>query len=793
MTTASPAVVPMFMSHEEEDDDFGEFEFAASASASLSPNLPPNYGISNQAQRGPVAGEGDDDDEWSGFLENPLQPELFWNPRQPAPPTTLSSHSFFSFDPLPGLQAPTPDLTPISSETTVGVEKEWQKPSGALPLSLFGGDEEEDAGEGSSSTFDPPFPAISGGLFDSSVSPVSNGLASAPSGDLKDLIAGLYGRQDNISPAASGNASFGGDKLQIDGDNGHNSNSTDGGGDGEDGFDECCWEFKDAVSSTPGGELIDSALVKKEGNLADIPRVEEAKPADIGSIFQTSGTLILKASGQEREDMLGTNLLPIVLSDEQQWEGALVSNDTKTNGFDFAPSGNGYGFTSIFCQGDEHANIENGLNPNVNNGDMSIDDNVLDKDPFTRMEVLNGFSGPTSNGQNENLEDLYVSAWKTESVDNGTKALKDASVISLNDLISNVNIDAWNIPSAYSGQITGGENLAISAVAHEALNSTGAKNSGQQNNKIKDKDFASKNTYGNISLEPMILLDFYSRLKQKSCTLALRHIDNLKLRKNNERGVPDEEPKLVVSDDEIEAAFITLGISDSNRDHVDRSPQDELSVNELLEFMKDSGLQAFNIEYCLSEKVPPAEKDLSSAMWLFEHASSILSILTLSSFKEQHSYISSWSKMASACELELQRGAMIWAQAVSANVQTELLLNFQAQQYFLALGEIYRVVEILSASARLYKPWILVNLADSKDILRNIDTSAVVWRDSGLKQALEVISSNSIELKVASEELLESINSISNLGAQALHGHISGDGVQICRLSLLPLEFLPGL
>ncbi|CAA6654150.1 unnamed protein product [Spirodela intermedia] len=751
MTTASPAVVPMFMSHEEEDDDFGEFEFAASASASLSPNLPPNYGISNQAQRGPVAGEGDDDDEWSGFLENTLQPELFWNPRQPAPPTTLSSHSFFSFDPLPGLQAPTPDLTPISSETTVGVEKEWQKPSGALPLSLFGGDEEEDAGEGSSSTFDPPFPAISGGLFGSSVSPVTNGLASAPSGDLKDLIAGLYGRQDNISPAASGNASFGGDKLQIDGDNGHNSNSTDGGGDGEDGFDECCWSLK-----------MRFPVLRKEGNLADIPRVEEAKPADIGSIFQTSGTLILKASGQEREDMLGTNLLPIVLSDEQQWEGALVSNDTKTNGFDFGPSGNGYGFTSIFCQGDEHANIENGLNPN-------------------------------SNGQNENLEDLYVSAWKTESVDNGTKALKDASVISLNDLISNVNIDAWNIPSAYSGQITGGENLAISAVAHEALNSTGDKNSGQQNSKIKDKDFASKNTYGNISLEPMILLDFYSRLKQKSCTLALRHIDNLKLRKNNERGVPDEEPKLVVSDDEIEAAFITLGISDSNRDHVDSSPQDELSVNELLEFMKDSGLQAFNIEYCLSEKVPPAEKDLSSAMWLFEHASSILSILTLSSFKEQHSYISSWSKMASACELELQRGAMIWAQAVSANVQTELLLNFQAQQYFLALGEIYRVVEILSASARLYKPWILVNLADSKDILRNIDTSAVVWRDSGLKQALEVISSNSIELKVASEELLESINSISNLGAQALHGHISGDGVQICRLSLLPLEFLPGL
>lgn len=67
-------------------------------------------------------------------------------------------------------------------------------------------------------------------------------------------------------------------------------------------------------------------------------------------------------------------------------------------------------------------------------------------------------------------------------------------------------------------------------------------------------------------------------------------------------------------------------------------------------------------------------------MWLFEHASSILRILTLSSFKEQHSYISSWSKMASACELELQHGAMIWSQAVSANVQTELLSNFQGKE-----------------------------------------------------------------------------------------------------------------
>lgn len=134
-----------------------------------------------------------------------------------------------------------------------------------------------------------------------------------------------------------------------------------------------------------------------------------------------------------------------------------------------------------------------------------------------------------SNGQNKNLEDLYVSAWKTESVDNGTKAYKDASVINLNDLISNVNIDAWNT-SAYSGQITGVENLTISTVAHVALNNTGAKNSDQQGSKIKDKDFASNNTdtYGNISLEPTMLLDFYSRLKKKSCTLALRHIDKLK-------------------------------------------------------------------------------------------------------------------------------------------------------------------------------------------------------------------------------------------------------------------------
>lgn len=94
--------------------------------------------------------------------------------------------------------------------------------------------------------------------------------------------------------------------------------------------------------------------------------------------------------------MLGANLLPTVLSGENQWERAFVSNDTKANAFDFASSGSDYGFTSNFWQGDEHANIENGLNPNVANRDMSIAGNVLEStDPFNRMEVANGFSGPT--------------------------------------------------------------------------------------------------------------------------------------------------------------------------------------------------------------------------------------------------------------------------------------------------------------------------------------------------------------------------------------------------------------
>lgn len=136
---------------------------------------------------------------------------------------------------------------------------------------------------------------------------------------------------------------------------------------------------------------------------------------------------------------------------------------------------------------------------------------------------------------------------------------------------------------------------------------------------------------------------------------------------------------------------------------------------------------------------------------------------------------------------------MATVQWLAAGPNNHIVLCSAGQRYFLALGEIYRVVEILSASARLYKPWILVNMADSKDMLRNIDRSAEVWRDSGLKQALEVISNTSIELKGVSEGLLESINSISKLGEKDLHRRISGDGVQFCRLSLLPLEFLPGL
>lgn len=225
-------------------------------------------------------------------------------------------------------------------------------------------------------------------------------------------------------------------------------------------------------------------------------------------------------------------------------------------------------------------------------------------------------------------------------------------------------------------------------------------------------------------------------------------------------------------------------------------PEENLSgksrIHELLEVLQEQNFRALDLEYNLSKRIPLAEVDLNSAVALLEHATSTLHIMTLvASIEEQSIYITTWSKMVSVCAQELQHGAMIWKQSCEKNVDKQIIFEPRGLQYFVALGEIYSVGEILRASATLYKPWLLANSVDSKNLFTHLEKCRSTWMDSRLKEALEsILDSVDHECKEMINGLLESIKFIHELDELALRRYVLGPGRPICRLSLLPLGVL---
>lgn len=102
--------------------------------------------------------------------------------------------------------------------------------------------------------------------------------------------------------------------------------------------------------------------------------------------------------------------------------------------------------------------------------------------------------------------------------------------------------------------------------------------------------------------------------------------------------------------------------------------------------------------------------------------------------------------------------------------------------------------EVLRASATLYKPWILSNCGDSMGMFVSLEKCKSAWMDSGLKEALESISSTvDLEHKGTIKALLESIHVINELDALALQNLVFGQEEPICRLSLLSTRVSQGM
>lgn len=286
--------------------------------------------------------------------------------------------------------------------------------------------------------------------------------------------------------------------------------------------------------------------------------------------------------------------------------------------------------------------------------------------------------------------------------------------------------------------------------------------------------------------------DFYSKLKDELYVVARCHLDNLK-KARGEASLCGEAEAL---DKEIQDL--------SNEFHKDciiaKEPQSEnhltsnISLNEFVEVLQEPKFHVLELEYHLSKRLSLAEKDWRSAIELLKHVASASKILTLGSKEEQCNYVSTWFKVLSACARELRHGASIWKQSLEKNVHSQIISDPRGKLYILALGEIYRSVEVLGSSAKFYKPWLFLSYADPTGIFSLLRECSNLWSSSGLEEAFLSISDPiGFEYNITPKELLESVKYIHNIDVVVLHNQVFSGQEPTCRLTLLPAGTVQGM
>lgn len=286
--------------------------------------------------------------------------------------------------------------------------------------------------------------------------------------------------------------------------------------------------------------------------------------------------------------------------------------------------------------------------------------------------------------------------------------------------------------------------------------------------------------------------DFYSKLKDELCFVALSHLDRLK--KVQSSALSGEDAEIEGLEKEIQDLTIFMNKDETTIKGIPSQniPSRSISLNDFTKILMEEKFQVLELEYHLSEKLSLAEKDLRSATELLKHAASTLKILRLGSIEEKCMYVSTWFQIASACAQELKHGFFIWKQSLEKGIHTEMLTNPQGRQYIHALGEIYRVVEIIGLSAELFKPWMFssANSSGLFDVLREYST---LWSNSGLHDACQEMSESAQSDSGATKALLDSITHIHNLDIGELCDQILSGEEPACRLSLLTGRTVPGM
>ncbi|CAK8572430.1 unnamed protein product [Lathyrus sativus] len=303
-------------------------------------------------------------------------------------------------------------------------------------------------------------------------------------------------------------------------------------------------------------------------------------------------------------------------------------------------------------------------------------------------------------------------------------------------------------------------------------------------------------TQSSSKLEPSDCVEFFSTLKDELCNNVLFHLQNLK-KARDVAALSGEDAKVKALEVEIQEFSQIL-----HQHHMgvpveylseNYSPRN-VNFNELLKVLKEPKFLPLESEYQLALRLSEAETDIKSAMELLKESASTLRILKLGSGEEQSNYLTIWSKIAVVCSQELQHGAYTWKEAVQKNVHDQLLSIPKGVRYVHALGEIYRVSEIVGASAKFHKPWILSGSIDCTSLFALLNECNSLWLASGLEEALSSISkNNNFDVNGISRDLVESIKYIHELDEHVLQTYIFSGEETMCQLSALPAGCIPGL
>ncbi|KAJ1387447.1 hypothetical protein SESBI_39969 [Sesbania bispinosa] len=876
------------MAEEEEDDEsFGDFKFASF------PNQPfPSTSTSNHAN--PL-----DDDDWGDFVNHSNQ---------------INGGSSKPFDPF---GVPPADPTEKHVNDNNGIAVQAKKPRGAIPLSIFGMEEEEDVEKEEPASANVYFSNKSnnGGA-------VKKGSDSNGSIPINDLISNLYNQSprvnsDNGSVSKSNVAA---PNLNVDGL--MNSNAKDLNPDSE---DEDGWEFKSAEWESG---------VKSQDMKAEVPKHDNGS-LGVGAMLDSATGISDKADGwhlgfefgpssagpKSQLHETGTGLTMFnenfgTLKNAHSWpvsnqtleapkmadmyrtsieilkhdggaphgtvDLSLASESNQSDKWDFGFNFNSSHISEPYVNTKSNEDDNNKNNASPTNINVVSDLNLFEsKDEVT--EIGTKHEKPLISSENRR-EALPLSIFGDETPDTNeqsvsqdlspyapTSPIKNSlnspgSNLSINDLIWNLYNQAENkaspnvTPKASQNQIHASSEMSVSNLddgddfdddfgdfkvsspgtrfSQESaqktpfnhtpvtpqVNENGLQSSPTVLNsdlingddgfeddswEFKDaisgtriQDQASTTDHGDLLTQlstesgPDDYIEFYSKLKDELCNNVLFHLQNLK-KAQNVAALSDEDAKAKALEEEIQEYSKVLhqdNMSIPNEYLSENYSPRNVNFEELLEVLKEPKFQPLESEYQLASRLSMAEKDMKSAMELLKDTVSILRILELGSREEQSNYLTTWSKIAFVCSQELKHGAYIWNQAVQKNVHSQILSNTKGVHYIHALGEICRVAEIIGASAKLHRPWMLSGSIDPSSLFALLNECYSLWLASGLEEALFSISNqNNFESHDISRELVESIKYIHKLDEHALQNYVISGEETVCQLSALPAGFIPGL